>query len=89
MSGSDDVRMGTLIRARRLQLGMTQAELAIRAGMSRSYLCDIEKHRVLGPTLHVVRSLAHGLGLSLTALLNEPPTPRPDVAPPAFRAEDL
>ena len=52
------------VRARRLQKGLTGKELARRAGLATSYLCDIEKGRVPLRCVRVefARAIAEELG---------------------------
>ena len=61
-------KFGTLIRARRLELGWSQEELAHRAGLSRNYVSLIELGQA-DPALSAALSLAQSLGLSLDDLL--------------------
>lgn len=53
------------LRARRIALGLSQAEVARRAGWKRSQLCDYEKARV-SPTIDSAGRWARALGLLLT-----------------------
>jgi transcriptional regulator with XRE-family HTH domain len=58
---------GATIRVLRETLGISQASLAARAGLSKSYLCEVE----LGtyqPTLARTRRIASALGVSLDAV---------------------
>ncbi|MGI8476685.1 MAG: helix-turn-helix domain-containing protein [Thermomicrobiales bacterium] len=61
--------LGSWIRARRTANGMSQRELADRAGLSRSYLCDIERGRGTRPSLHSMDRLAMALGVDRVELL--------------------
>ncbi|MBU8820314.1 helix-turn-helix domain-containing protein [Mycolicibacterium goodii] len=71
-SGDDDWHilsaLGATIRERRLQAGLTQAELAERAGIGRPHLNHIEGGRK-NPTVVVLVHLAQGLGVSPGDLL--------------------
>ena len=59
---------GTLVRARRHGLGLTQEELAWRADMHRTYIADIERGgRNL--TLRSIAALAKALESSIAALM--------------------
>ena len=40
-----NVKPGDYIRTYRENLGLSQAELGDKLGVSRAYICDIEKHR--------------------------------------------
>jgi transcriptional regulator with XRE-family HTH domain len=56
--------LGSRIKQLRASLGMTQEELAARAGMHWSYLSDLERGRQT-PTMDMVNRLARGLGVTL------------------------
>lgn len=60
--------VGEVIRAARTGRGIGLRELARRAGVAPSYLCDIELGRRL-PTERVVRALAAALAVDGDALL--------------------
>lgn len=61
-------RFGASVRAERERLGMSQEDLADRAGLHRTYLGGVERgERNLG-LLNVVR-IAKALGLPASALL--------------------
>ena len=51
------------IRERREQLGISQKELAEKAGISQSFLCDIEQGRCK-PSIDTAVKLAHVLDVS-------------------------
>ncbi len=53
----------------RRQRGLSQEELAERAGINRSYLSLLENGRS-SPTMEVVEKLAQGLGVSIWTLLS-------------------
>src|SRR5215471_13855643 len=53
-----------MIREFRCRAGLTQREVADRAGMSIGGLCDLEQRRVLRPRLNTLRRLADALELS-------------------------
>lgn len=59
------------VRRRRSELGVTQEELAWRAGMHRTYLANIESGR-RNPSLRSIGKLAQALGISLPALFDWP-----------------
>lgn len=77
------VRLGAAIRARRIEVGMTQAELADLLGLARSRLGAIENGRVGQFRLLVEVSTA--LGLELVAL----PRGKPGTAPVVSEQERL
>jgi len=60
--------MAKRLRALRLERGMTQAELAKRARISRVHVIRIEGAKQ-EPTLGVMERLAKALGVPVTALL--------------------
>ena len=67
---------GARLRQLREAAGLTQEELAVRAGLSRNAVGALERGLHKRPYPHTVRSLAHALGLSeeeRTALLSAVP----------------
>ncbi|MEV5738692.1 tetratricopeptide repeat protein [Microbispora rosea] len=78
--------LGSLIRHRRLSMGLSQGELADRAGVSARSLRDIEAGRVARPRASSLRRLASALGFTgddLHALLETvQPAARPADAEP-------
>jgi transcriptional regulator with XRE-family HTH domain len=66
-----DVRppaIGRKIRDLRKEQGLTQDELALRSGVSKSMLSQIESDSV-NPTIATVWKIANGLGITFQALL--------------------
>lgn len=61
--------LGDWIRVSRMQQSMSQRELADRSGLSRSYLCDIERGRGAQPSVQTLDKLAAALGVSRMELL--------------------
>lgn len=55
----------TILRAR---VGLSQAALAARAGLSRGAISDIERVASPDPTFRTLLRIANGLGVSLTEL---------------------
>lgn len=73
MDGKNDAYLATLalvLRERRKTLGLSQEELAHRAGLSMRYVSLLETCRHQ-PTLATLRGLSTALGLPLSALLAE------------------
>jgi transcriptional regulator with XRE-family HTH domain len=70
-SGPD---VGTQIRSRRKQQGLTLEGLAQRSGVSTAMLSEVERS-VKNPTVKLAWQIARALGCSLTALLDEPGAP--------------
>lgn len=58
------------IRAFRKKKGYTQEILARKAGIARSYLCEIEKGYKI-PSIPILEKLANALGVSVVELLQE------------------
>lgn len=70
--------LGDWIRQERQRLHLSQRELASRAELSRSYLCDIERGRGASPSIGTLDRLSTALGVSRTDVLQvagivEPP----------------
>jgi XRE family transcriptional regulator, fatty acid utilization regulator len=55
----------------RLAAGMTQQELAVKAGLSISNLSQIEQGKRKDPRISTVSALAAALGVDVTELLRE------------------
>lgn len=74
--------LGSWIRKTRLDQGITQRALADRSGISRSYLCDIERGRGMQPSVATLDKLSVALGASredlmrAAGLLDAAPAPR-------------
>ncbi len=58
---------GTAVREKRAELGISQEELANRAGLHRTYISDIERG-ARNPSLESIAKLARALELSLPVL---------------------
>ena len=56
----------------REQAGMSQMELAIRAGLSASSVAQLEQGKKPNPTLATLEALARGLGVGLEQLVTLP-----------------
>jgi transcriptional regulator with XRE-family HTH domain len=61
-------RVATKVKRLRARRGMTQEQLAERAGISRTYLARLETARH-DPTLSVLEKLAKALGVKVAELL--------------------
>ena len=79
---ADGRGLGGRLRARRLALDMTLAEVADAAGLSLPYVSNLERGRG-NPTLDALRSLAAALDQSLPDLLGD------DDAESSFDPQDL
>lgn len=75
--------LGTLLRGRRLALGLSQAELAARVGASRQWVVEVEAGKPRAELALVLRALA-AVNLTLEAVVDEPSrTPRVTQKAPA------
>lgn len=82
-AGNDfGTRLGGMIRTLRRRAKLTQAELALKAGIDRNYLRAIEGGEA-NPSLQVLTALAKALKLEI--LVSPPPDPRP-IDPVSFQA---
>jgi transcriptional regulator with XRE-family HTH domain len=62
--------LGEWVRSRRIASSVNQRDLAARAGISRSYLCDIERGRGGQPSLGCLDRLAASLGADRAEILS-------------------
>ncbi|WP_414542162.1 helix-turn-helix domain-containing protein [Nostoc sp. CCY0012] len=60
--------LGSLVRQYRIEQGISQEELGLRANLDRTYISGVERG-VRNPSLTALVSLAHGLGISVSILL--------------------
>lgn len=67
-------RLGKVVRALRTQNGLTQAQLAERAGLAVESVSRLETGRLANATVDVLDRLASSLGVALPALF-EPTAP--------------
>jgi len=68
-AASSGTSLGIWMRATRLDQGLSQRELASRSGLSRSYVCDIERGRGAHPSVDTLDKLATALGFARIDLL--------------------
>lgn len=61
-----------LMRARRKELKLTQAQLAAMTGISQSYISEIESGGQSNVTVATIRRIALALGLDVAALMVDP-----------------
>ena len=84
--------LGALIRKRRSELGIDQAELASRAGTTRHWIMDVEKGK---PTVELVRVLRTLEALELEIEVrprsnrSEPVTPSAQVSVPRVDIDSI
>jgi transcriptional regulator with XRE-family HTH domain len=64
------ILLGNAIKTTRSALGISQEELAARAGLHRTYVSDVERG-VRNPSLGSVEKLANALELSLPTLFEK------------------
>jgi transcriptional regulator with XRE-family HTH domain len=76
---SDDSSLGQRLRARRVALGLTLADVAERSGLSLQYISNLERGRG-NPTLEAVQALTRALETSVTALVGDEAVSEPLVA---------
>jgi transcriptional regulator with XRE-family HTH domain len=62
-------RLRTVLRTLREQKGLTQDQVAKRAGVTKPYLSQLESGARKNPSLPVLKRLAKALGVPVTALL--------------------
>ncbi len=62
--------LGMTIKTQRASLGISQEELAHRAGLHRTYVSDLERG-VRNPSLDSVEKLARALELSMSQLFEK------------------
>ena len=88
MRPEQELSLGTQLRRLREAAGLTQEELALRAGLTPNAVSDLERGRTRRPYPNAVRSIADALGFSeaeRTSLLAAVPrrgSPRPRYPPP-------
>ena len=64
------VAMGKFIRQRRIAMGLSQEELAARAGLHRTYISDVERG-IRNLTVGALWFLSHGLQLQLQDIVGQ------------------
>src|SRR5271154_4449480 len=67
---NDSETIGQRLRARRVELGRTLAEVADQSGLSIPYVSNLERGRG-NPTLEALGALARALDIPLASLLGE------------------
>jgi CheY-like chemotaxis protein len=65
---------GASVKTRRSQLGISQEELAERADLHRTYICDVE-HGARNVSLESIEKLARALKISVSTLFLQPEFP--------------
>jgi transcriptional regulator with XRE-family HTH domain len=64
------LQIGNRIKAIRKERGITQTDLALKAGISRTYLADIEGNRY-APSLKILGVIAEALNLKVSELIED------------------
>jgi transcriptional regulator with XRE-family HTH domain len=64
------LQIGNRIKAIRKERGITQTGLALKAGISRTYLADIEGNRY-APSLKILGVIAEALNLKVSELIED------------------
>lgn len=82
------VAMGKYIRQKRISLGLSQEELAARAGLHRTYISDVERG-IRNLTIGAAWFVAHGLGVDFKEMISsleihEEPHRVEQMNPPTF-----
>lgn len=67
------IELGRAVQRARAELGLTQAEAAKKAGVSRRWLIELERGHGNAQLGKVLAAL-HALGLSLRVVRHEPPS---------------
>jgi transcriptional regulator with XRE-family HTH domain len=65
-----EIRFGRVLHDARMVAGLTQPDLAQRAGLHRNYVGEVERG-VQCPSLCAVEAMAHALGVSASKLVAE------------------
>ena len=63
-------RMGMMLSARREQMGLSQTEAAQLAGISNSFLCQLETGARRGYSVQTVSKLANAFGMDVAVLVS-------------------
>jgi transcriptional regulator with XRE-family HTH domain len=64
------LQIGNRIKTIRKERGITQTDLALKAGISRTYLADIEGNRYT-PSLKILGVIAEALNLKVSELIED------------------
>jgi transcriptional regulator with XRE-family HTH domain len=64
------LQIGNRIKTIRKERGITQTDLALKAGISRTYLADIEGNRY-APSLKILGVIAEALNLKVSELIED------------------
>lgn len=76
---STPTELGAAIRSSRQTLGMTQAQVARKAGVARAFVVDVENGRRTGAELWRVLAVLRAVGLGVLTAPLPAPDPQEDV----------
>jgi transcriptional regulator with XRE-family HTH domain len=62
-------RLGKMLKQRREEKHLTQAQLAHQVGVSQTYIAKLESGDKKNPTLDLLKNIAKALGVPVTELL--------------------
>lgn len=62
-------RLSEVIKTLRTQRGLTQAQVARKAGVTKNYITMLERGERKNPSLDIMKKIARALGVPLTELL--------------------
>ena len=62
------IKFGPFIREKRIKKGLGQRELAVKIGVSASYLNDIEKDKRTAPKLNIIKKISSILSIDINKL---------------------
>jgi len=79
------VSLSSRLRQRRLERGLTAAELARAASVSRNYLSVLERGLATNPSAPILQRLADALGTGVDDLLDQAPLPDDVDVPEALK----
>ncbi|MDT4995298.1 MAG: hypothetical protein QOH97_5190 [Actinoplanes sp.] len=74
-TGSDGAALGVRMRAYRADKGLTQTELATAAGLSKTYISELESGAGRRPSGNVLLRIADALGVTIADILGRSVTP--------------
>lgn len=63
------MKLGTFIKQIRIEKGISQEEVAVKAGLARSYISKLEDNKHKNPSAMVLVKLSNGLGVSYESIL--------------------
>jgi transcriptional regulator with XRE-family HTH domain len=67
----NEMHIGERIKSRREELGLTQAQLAKKAGIGQPYISKIENKTMESPSMTALESLANALSIDILKLIED------------------